>query len=142
MTHQQKRTIEYYLRTYPKRKELLEGRLMQAAEAGVCARYENDGGGVSSVRSVIDIADKLCDTVDGREYLWCKVIEDTFNYYGQSYICKVVRCRFFEHGRGITEVYKVCEEMSICKATLYNYSNIFFDQAHKYAMRYGLMEIE
>ena len=140
MTRDQRKTIEWQLKNYPTRQPQVEERIAAACERGT-VQYDREEVGRSSVRQHSDFTSRLDKIAERRDYRWCLVVENALNYFHDSPIIDVVRCRYFEYSWERLYVVPVCQKMHICKATLFNYLDVFLDVCHKYAIKYGLMDV-
>ena len=143
MTKEQKRTIENQLKNYRQTKARVAEMIAEISEAGLCAKYKNDGGGMASVRSAIDFSLGLAAITERKDYRWFMSIAKAFYYYGESsYISEIIKCRYFRYAWDRLYVYKVCAEMHISKTALFKCIDDFLNTVHKYAISAGLMSVE
>lgn len=143
MTKEQKRTIENQLKNYQQTQARIAEMIAGVSEAGLCAKYKNDGGGAASVRSAIDFSLGLAAITERKDYRWGMAIVKAFCYYGEnSYISEVIKCRYFRYAWERLYVYRVCAEMHISKTALFKCIDDFLNTVHKYAINAGLMSVE
>lgn len=140
MTREQRKAIEWQLKNYPTRQPQVEERISAACESST-VKYDREEVGRSSVRQHSDFTSRLDKIAERRDYRWCLVVENALNYFADSPIIDVVRCRYFEYAWERLYVVPVCQKMHICKATLFNYLDVFLGVCHKYAIKYGLMDV-
>lgn len=141
MTREQRKTIEWQLKNYPARQTEVAERIADVCENGLCSKYAAKQTGRTSVREHSDFTYRLDQIAERRDYRWCLVVENTLKYFADSPIADVARCRYFEYGWERLFVQPVCRKMHICKATLFNYLDTFLSVCHKYAIKYGLMDV-
>lgn len=141
MTRDQRKMIEWQLKNYPTRQPQVAECIAAACERGT-VQYDREEVGRSSVRQHSDFTSKLDKIAERRDYRWCLVVENALNYFHDSPIIDVVRCRYFEYGWERLYVYRVCAEMHISKTALFKCIDDFLNTVHKYAINAGLMSVE
>lgn len=141
MTTKQRKEIIAEIKRYPRRKDKVAEKITDVCERGMCCKYEKGGSGYKSAREVRDFTDGLYVVAERRDYRWCLAIENALRHYEETEISDIIRYRYMT--KKYPESY-VCTAaaFNVSIKTLYLYEKSFFDMVHKYAIKYGLMDVE
>ena len=127
-----KRELKRHLYSYPHDKAEVANELADLYSKGLSANYSGQPG--AGGNSGIDTA--LSQFMSSPRYLWCVAIESALRDFESD--CKLISMKFF--GQKASEV-EITLKTRYSRALVYVRLNEFYDQLHKYAIKYGLMDV-
>lgn len=127
-----KRELKRHLYSYPHDKAQVANELADFYSKGLSANYTGQPGAGGSCG--IDTA--LSQFMSSPRYLWCVAIENALKDF--EYDSKLISLKFFGQRMSETEI---SLKTRYSRALIYVRLNEFYDQVHKYCIKYGLLDV-
>ncbi len=131
-----KMTIKCKIMLYPKmQKEIAE----QIADISEKTSGIGIGGGRSSAKGIKGWDIALIGVMSKEDYLWCKSVEDSVNYFkerGRGEVSETIDSLYW---RSNLNADGIARKLYISRATVYNLVDLFMETVHKFALKNGLI---
>ena len=138
MDRMTKLTIKCKVMQYPHLRNKIADEIADVAEKGSSSGVS---GGYSSARSANGFDERLARIMSKDDYLWCKAVESSVNYFnerGREEIVKAVELLYWKSGLNADGV---AMKLNTCRAQVYRKVDDFFEMIHKYAISSGVIPI-
>lgn len=130
-----KNRIEYAFRHYIEWKRQIEEQIEDAQGLGLTAQLCVTGGGTGDNTSTTERA--ICNIESAQKALWCRVVEQTINYFMPSEKYELFKLRYLTN----VSIYDVCERLHIGRSTMFVWTNELCNYAFLWATQLGLLSL-
>ena len=139
MDRMTKLTIKCKVMQYPHLRSKIADEIADVAEKGSSSGVS---GGYSSTRNTNGFDERLARIMSKEDYLWCKAVESSVNYFNERGREEIVNTVDELHWKSRLNADGVALKIHVSRRRVYDYLDTFYEIVHKFAIKSGVAGIE